>query len=107
MHTLSVAENPKPAPIILKEKDELDDAKVERQEKRMEQNPGLDQEQFEMQRVYWTHVCPAYSTGDPGCQDGLVSQRFVEVVEGKIYSPKHSQQMGNHCVHGRSIVCQL
>ena len=36
MYTLSVTKNPKPAPIILKKEDELDDAKVERQEKRMD-----------------------------------------------------------------------
>lgn len=36
IHTLSVVENPKPAPIILEKKDELNDAKVERQEKRMD-----------------------------------------------------------------------
>lgn len=37
IHTLSVVENPKPALIILKKEDELNDAKVERQEKRMDQ----------------------------------------------------------------------
>lgn len=33
MHTLLVAKNSKPAPIILKEKNKLDNAKVKRQEK--------------------------------------------------------------------------
>lgn len=36
MYTLSVVENLKPAPIILKTEDELDNAKVERQKKRID-----------------------------------------------------------------------
>lgn len=35
MYTLLVTENPKPALIILKKEDKLDNAKVERQEKQM------------------------------------------------------------------------
>ena len=52
-------------------------------------NSGLNQEQFEMQKIYWMYICFAYSIEDLGYQNRLISQRFVEVVEEKMHSPKY------------------
>ena len=56
MHILLVAENPKPAPIILKIEDELDDAKIKRQEKWMDKILAWTRSNLKCKR-YIRHMC--------------------------------------------------
>lgn len=106
IHIILVAENPKPAPTLLKKEDKLDDAKVERQEQQTEKTLAWTRSNSRC-RGYIGRMCTPHIQQEIQAvnTDWLAEDLWKWLKER--YTLQNTASKWATIVHGRPILCQL